>query len=192
MTERSPDAAQQLSVRNCVINGNAASAAVILPAGRGVTIANNLLMGGADEAIYVPCGFHDLAITDNRICVADGAVAIALAGSAGADTAHIFGNVIIGGDYGVFVQVDSGLEQAGDVITISGNQFGEVVDGRAKNAPAVASIYADGPVPSGLHRSLGASLELNTYYASLGAKAADVTFELGRRMPRASSGTVQR
>lgn len=191
-TERSAEAGQRLSVRNCVINGQDASAAIFLLAGRGVTISNNLIRGGADEAIYVPCGFYDLAITGNRICVADGAAAIALSGSAGADSAHIFGNVIVGGDYGVVVEVDSGLEQAGDVITIAGNQFGEVVDSVAKGAPAVAAIYADGPVPPALHRSLGASLELNTYNVSSGAVGVDVTFDLSKRSPRLPPGSVQR
>lgn len=190
-TERSATARQHLALRNCVINANGASAAVFVPAGSGITIANNLIVGGADECIYVPCGFDDLAIVGNRICAAEGAVAIALHGGSGKDSVNIFGNVILGGDYGVIVEVDSGLAQVGDVITIAGNQFGEVRDGVVAGAPAVAAIYADGPVPSALHRSLGASLDLNTYNVSVGAVGVDVTFDLGRqgssRLPRGSA-----
>jgi hypothetical protein len=190
-TELAAQARQSLALRNSVINGSGSRAALQLFAGAGVTIANNVIVGGADEAIYVPYGFNDLAITGNRICAAEGAVGIALHGGAGVDRINVFGNVLVGGDYGVLIEVDSGLEQAGDAITIAGNQFGEAPGGTATGAPVVAAIRADRPVPVALHRSLGTSLELNTYNMSAAAVRADVVFDLRktRSVRRSPAGT---
>ncbi|MEJ0040536.1 MAG: right-handed parallel beta-helix repeat-containing protein [Gammaproteobacteria bacterium] len=181
-TELAAEANQHLALRNCVIDGRDMSSAIAVLSGSGTSLANNVILGGVDEAIYVPYGFEDLAITGNRIRAASGGVAIALNGGAGADSVRIFGNTILGGDYGVLIEVDSGLEQAGDFITIAGNQFGELLEGAPSGAPVVACVHADAPVPATLERSLGASLELNTYNVPLTTMRADVRFE--SRKPR--------
>lgn len=175
-TEPSAIAPQRLAIRNCVIDGSGSGAAISVLGGSGITIMDNRIVGGADEAIYVPYGFDNLAISGNTLQVAEGAVGIALNGGAGVDTAHILGNTFLGGDYGVLIEVDEGLEQAGDVITVTGNQFGELEDGVSCNGAVIAAIHADRTVPFGLERSLGVSLDLNTYYLSGIAVATDVTF----------------
>jgi len=167
---------QRLALRNCVIDGSGERAAVSVLGGSGVTIIDNRIIGGADEAIYVPYGFDNLAIVGNTIQIAEGAAGIALNGGAGVDNACMLGNILLGGDYGVLIEVDEGLEQAGDAITVTGNQFGELEDGASRNGMVIAAIHANRPVPFGLEQSLGACLDLNTYHLSGAAVASDVTF----------------
>lgn|GEM_PF-2429144 len=186
-TEPSAAADQHLALRNCVIDGRRGDAAISVLSGSGTTIANNLIIGGTDEAIYVPYGFEDLAITGNRIQTAEGATGIALNGGAGVDSVHICGNTLLGGDYGVLIEVDSGLAQRGDTITIAGNTFGEAIAGMPTGGPTVAAVHADSLVPAQLASSLGASLDLNTYHVSGAAVGVDVMFgEASEDAPAAS------
>ncbi|MBX5463625.1 MAG: right-handed parallel beta-helix repeat-containing protein [Steroidobacteraceae bacterium] len=173
-TGLSPGARQRFVIQNSVIDGSGTGAAISLMNGATATIANNRIIGGADEAIYVPYGFGDLAITGNRIEAAVGSAAIALGGGSGVDRVHVLGNTIMGGDYGVLIEVSSGFAQAGDAIHIAGNTFGDPVE---RCAPAVACVYADDFVPESLRPSLGVSVSLNTYFVTAPAVEEDVHFE---------------
>ncbi|HEY8506998.1 MAG TPA: right-handed parallel beta-helix repeat-containing protein, partial [Steroidobacteraceae bacterium] len=169
-------ARQRFVLQNSVVDGRGARAAISLMKGASGTIADNVIMGGADEAIYVPYGFRDLVITTNCIRAATGSAAIVLGGGPGVDRVHVLGNTITGGDYGVFIEVSNGLAQPGDAIHIAGNTFGER-DPCAGRPPVVACVYADDLVPAPLRASLGTSLALNSYLVSAPAVAQDVMFD---------------
>lgn len=173
-TGLAPGARQRFIIQNSVIDGSGTGAAISLMNGATATIANNRIIGGVDEAIYVPYGFGDLAITGNRIEAAVGSAAIALGGGSGVDHMHVLGNTIMGGDYGVLIEVSSGFAQPGDAIHIAGNTFGDPVE---RCAPAVACVYADDFVPESLRPSLGVSVSLNTYFVTAPAVEEDVHFE---------------
>lgn len=183
-----------LSVRSCIIDGRGGSSAVCMLTGSPATIAGNLLVSGSEEAIYVPHGFENLVISGNRLQLIDGASGIVLRGGAGRDCAHIIGNTLVGGDYGILVEVDAGLQQPGDAITITGNCFGESRDDGYDAGPAVAAISADGPVPRGLMHTLGSSLGSNLYNIRGPALQVDLEFDSRGMMDtegaRASTASV--
>lgn len=178
---------RQLVLRNCVIDGRDTDTAITAASGFGSTIANNLILGGSDEAILIPCGFDGLVISGNHIHATAGAVGIALSGGPGPDCLEILGNTFLGGDYGVLMEVDGALGQPGDAVVLTGNHFGERIAGMVSGAPAVAAVHADGPVPAVLESSLGASLEMNTYHVLAPALGVDVIFESPGRRPFARS-----
>lgn len=167
---------QHFVLRNCVIDGRDGETAINVDGGTGSALTSNLVLGGRDEAIRIPHGFDDLAISGNRIHAAEGAVGIALSGGPGTDSVQIVGNTFVGGDYGVLLEVNQGLAQPGDVVTVAGNQFGEVLAGIPSGAPVIAAVHADGPVPASLEGSLGISLERNAYHVGAPGVGADVLF----------------
>lgn len=173
-------ASPQLSMRCCVVDGSRTATALSILGGTPAMVANNLLIGGSEETVYVPHGFEHLAISGNRLEVAEGASGIVLRGGAGVDSAYIVGNTVIGGDYGILIEVDGGLAQQGDAITITGNCFGEWHDSSCGNGPAVAAVWADGSVPDGLAHTLGSVLDANSYSVRASARQVDVVFESNR------------
>lgn len=179
-------ARSHLALRCCVINASGLSSAISILSGTGTMIASNLIISGSEEGIYAPFGFDDLVISGNRLEIAEGAAGIVLNTGAGTDSVYILGNTAIGGDYGILVEGDSGLDGPGDSITIAGNCFGELHEGRAVRAPAVAAICADRPVSRALERSLGACLESNVYNLSSATLPVDIAFESGSGAQRQS------
>lgn len=173
-----------LALRCCVIDASGLAAAVTIQSGSGTMLAGNRICSGTEEGIHAPCGFDDLVISGNRLESGEGASGIVLHAGAGTDSAYILGNTVIGGDYGILVEGGLDLEGPGDSITIAGNCFGEMHDGIAWGAPAVAAICTDRPVSRALERSLGACLESNVYNLSATAVPVDIAFESGARQVR--------
>lgn len=172
-------ARSHLALRCCVINASGLSTAVSILSGTGTMIASNLIISGSEEGIYAPFGFDDLVISGNRLEIAESAAGIVLNGGDGTDSAYILGNTAIGGDYGILVEGGSGSDAPGDSITIAGNCFGELHEGMAVGAPAVAAICADRPISRALERSLGACLESNVYNLPPATLLVDIAFESG-------------
>lgn len=168
-----------LALRCCVIDAAGLPTAVAVLGGSGTMLAGNRIFSGTEEGIYAPSGFDDLVISGNRIEVVEGAAGIVLHAGAGTDSAYILGNTVIGGDYGILVEGGTGLEGPGDSITIAGNCFGELHEGLASGAPAIAAICTDRPVSRALERSLGACLESNVYNLPATAVPVDIAFESG-------------
>jgi hypothetical protein len=173
---------RRFALRNCVIDGRDADAAISLARGAASEIVNNLILGGNEAAIGIRCGFDDLSICGNRIDAAAGAVGIALAGGPGTDRIEILGNTFMDGFYGVFVHGGE-LGQQGDAVLLSGNHFGENSGGTKGGAPRIAAVHADAPLPAWLEFSLGLSLELNNYHITPPALGVDVMFELPQGNP---------
>src|SRR5690606_19381839 len=168
-----------LALRCCVVDAAGLDTAITILGGSGTMLASNRIISGSEEGIFAPSGFDDLVISGNRIEIAEGAAGIVLHAGAGTDSAYILGNTAVGGDYGILVEGGTGLEGPGDSITIAGNCFGELRDGVASGAPAIAAICADRPISRALERSLGACLESNVYNLSATAVPVDIAFESG-------------
>jgi hypothetical protein len=174
--ERAAITERRFALRNSVIDGRDTGSAISLARGVASEIVNNLILGGSSAAIGIPDGFDDLTITGNRIESAVGAVGIELGGGPGTDRIEILGNTFLHGDHGVFIRAGA-IGQQGDAVLLSGNHFGEELDGSKRDAPAISAVHASGPLPSWLEFSLGLSLELNSYHAVLPGAGADIVFE---------------
>jgi hypothetical protein len=175
--ERATAPARRFALRNCVIDGRDSDAAVSLARGASSEIINNLILGGAQEAISIHAGFDDLSISGNRIEASTGAVGISVHGGADTDRMQILGNTFVEGDYGIFIHADGNLGTQGDSVLLSGNHFGEDSYGMAGSAPAVAGVHADGPLPAWLELSLGMSLDLNTCHPGPSGVGMDIVFQ---------------
>lgn len=179
-----------LALRCCVVDAAGLDTAITILGGSGTMLASNRIISGSEEGIFAPSGFDDLVISGNRIEIAEGAAGIVLHAGAGTDSAYILGNTAVGGDYGILVEGGTGLEGPGDSITIAGNCFGELRDGVASGAPAIAAICADRPISRALERSLGACLESNVYNLPSTSVPVDIAFESGSS-PRNLGGAAE-
>lgn len=180
-----------LALRCCTIDAAGLVTAVTILAGSGTMLAGNRICSGTEEGIHAPAGFDDLVISGNRVETSEGAAGIVLHAGAGTDSAYILGNTVVGGDYGILVEGGIDLEGPGDSITIAGNCFGELHDGIAWGAPAIAAICTDRPVSRALERSLGACLESNVYNLSPTAVPVDIAFESGAGGQADAAGVKQ-
>jgi hypothetical protein len=173
--EATDETQRRLVLRNCVVDGRDGHVAVSLARGTDAEVINNVILGGDDAAIRICEGFAGLNVCGNRIEAATGAAGIRVHGGAGCDRLEFLGNTFVGGDYGILLHADGRLGMQGDSVLLSGNHFGED-GGFGKDAPAIAAIHADGPLPAWLELSLGLTLNLNTYHCGDDARGPDVMF----------------